>query len=506
CHKCRSINLVIDDLTGNTVCASCAVVQQYDNYEAHIGSITGEKGTYVRMGTAGSGTNYSYRDTKIFNARKSIDDHMLRLGISGVKSQEVKLLAEKITGGEYGQGAWFSVFIGACAYVVMRKDRKTLPIAEVADAIGCDECELGRMISRVVDFTDTKLPEFDIVNSFERSVKTCPSLTKVSEEVVLRILQQGVFLLQCLIKWGVTTGRRPMPVVVSVVVFVGKLNGVDVKIEDVAQELHAGIYTCRQRYRELLVILVKVGQILPWGKDVNMKNIMSNAPFVMQYMERKSMMKGCDQRQSPEFDMEELVGDLRKENYAPEDRGSIYFEDVNSDETCCFDQSDRYKFSTESLSIVYAKFLDEVSSLKSGNDGRRICRIPNSRRKGFDVAEWWQGRSELSKKLQLKQILEKDVGFDPEPPSFEEGCSATETRRGKINAAKLRIQRTLNPSGCGAVEEEEGVKGRKRRKKATEEDVDWEDFIIETLLLHGVKEAEIESGHYNVLLDLHVFS
>ncbi|KAL7243588.1 hypothetical protein ACSBR1_015897 [Camellia fascicularis] len=38
-------------------------------------------------------------------------------------------------------------------------------------------------------------------------------------------------------------------------------------------------------------------------------------------------------------------------------------------------------------------------------------------------------------------------------------------------------------------------------------DVDWEDFIIETLLLHQVEgEEEIDKGHYNTLLDLHVFN
>ena len=38
------------------------------------------------------------------------------------------------------------------------------------------------------------------------------------------------------------------------------------------------------------------------------------------------------------------------------------------------------------------------------------------------------------------------------------------------------------------------------------DDVDWEDLIIETLVLHQVKEEEIEKGHYNTLLDLHVFN
>ncbi|KAI8005951.1 Plant-specific TFIIB-related protein PTF2 [Camellia lanceoleosa] len=48
--------------------------------------------------------------------------------------------------------------------------------------------------------------------------------------------------------------------------------------------------------------------------------------------------------------------------------------------------------------------------------------------------------------------------------------------------------------------------GNKRRRKKMAIVVDWEDFIIETLLLHREELEEIEKGHYSTLLDLHVFN
>ncbi|KAL0398475.1 UNVERIFIED_CONTAM: Plant-specific TFIIB-related protein PTF2 [Sesamum radiatum] len=178
CQSCRKRTLVPDDVTGNMVCSSCGVVQDFDNFQAHIGGVTGEAGTYVRVGTVGSGSVRNYKENKIFEAQKLIEDFMFKLGLSGTKSHE---------------GKWFPVFVGACAYVVMRKDQKMLPIVEVADLVGCDVYELGRMISRVVDFIDLKLPEFDIVKSFERAIKSCPSFGNVPEDVVQRMLQQGCF-------------------------------------------------------------------------------------------------------------------------------------------------------------------------------------------------------------------------------------------------------------------------------------------------------------------------
>lgn len=44
-----------------------------------------------------------------------------------------------------------------------------------------------------------------------------------------------------------------------------------------------------------------------------------------------------------------------------------------------------------------------------------------------------------------------------------------------------------------------------RKKRKTGRGIDWDDLIIETPLLHRVKEEEIEKGKYNALLELYVF-
>lgn len=516
CKNCSNKNLVPDHDTGNMVCSHCGVVQDFDNYQAHIGGLTGAAGTYIRVGKAGTGSVSNYKEKKIFEAHKVIEDFLLKLGLSGTRSSEVKLLIEKITDGEYGEGKWFPILVGACIYVVMRKDKRVLPMVEVADVVCCDEYELGRMINRVVDFIDLKLPEFDIVYTFECAIKKCPTFAQTSENIVQRMLEQGVFLLQCLIKWFVTTGRKPMPVVVAVLVFVAELNQVHVKIEDVANELHSAVRTCRLRYKELLERLVKVARVLPWGKDVTVKNILKNAPSVIQYMEMKSMTKFSEGRQRFEFfqdDMEGLIGDCLRTNefdsYAIEDCSCNYFE-VNSSSNPSSGYPDKFQISPESLSIIYSSYLDEISLVKATAEIGR----GNKRRRQttFDLQEctdWWNGKSDLSKKLFLKQMLEKDVGLDGMPPSFDKACLVKGKRREKIKAAKLRIQRIMHPAIANSVYKNdisvfEPEKSKKKRKKVLS-DIDWEDLIIETLLLHNVKEEEIEKGHYNVLLALHVF-
>ncbi|KAK9268040.1 hypothetical protein L1049_010479 [Liquidambar formosana] len=223
CKECRRKSVVRDDISGSLVCSSCGIFQEFDNFEAQIGGFNGPQGTFVRVGTAGSGSVYNYKEKKIFEARKLIEELMSKLGFSVSKSDEVKTMIDKITEGECGQGNWFPILIGACAYVAMRNDNRPLPIAEVAAVIDCDVHELGRMIHKVVEFLDLKLPDLDVVSLFERAMRTCSSFTRVSKEKAERMRKQGIFVMQCAVKWFLTTGRRPPSVVAAVLVFSCKI-------------------------------------------------------------------------------------------------------------------------------------------------------------------------------------------------------------------------------------------------------------------------------------------
>ncbi|XP_027338785.1 plant-specific TFIIB-related protein PTF2-like [Abrus precatorius] len=526
CSNCGKTSFIRDDVSGDLVCSSCGVVQQFDQFDAQIGGIDGPRGTFINVGTAGSGSLYSYRDRKLFTAQNSIDELTFRLGLTS-KSVDIRNMISTITEGEFGQGNWFQVLIGACAYVVMRRDDLPLPMAEIASAVECDVYELGKMIMRVVDFLDLKsdFPEFDLVHSLQRTLNNSPSFASVERSIMERMRMQGIFLMQCAVKWFLSTGRRPIPLVVAVLVFVAELNDVEVRMDDLAKEVHAMVSTCRARYKELLEALVKVAQVLPWGKDINTKNIVKNAPFVIQYMERKSMSKPVDKGKNfdqPGLDLADVVAECLRHDDEFEygidgitsRKDSRYFMlEHNADKQGIRDV-DKLQISPECLSMVYENFLNENRKAKSSG---RSDNTPKRRRLWFDLQEcreWWDGKSELSKKLVLKKLLEKDVGVDTMPPSFLTGQLKCKMRQERINAAKVRIKRIMHPldADMGDTENPDLLESpyperrRKKRRGMVVDDIDWEDLIIETLILHQVKEEEIEKGHYNTLLDLHVFN
>ncbi|CAM8985862.1 unnamed protein product [Rhodiola kirilowii] len=520
CSTCGSTSFIRDDYTEALVCSSCGIVQEFDRFEAQIGGLNGPTGHFVRFGNTGLGNDYNYKERKINNANKSIDMIATRLSLSDAKLIEVRDMVREITEGEFGDGNWFPVLIGACCYVVMRKDNKALPIAEVSSAIGCDIYEMGRMVNRVVEHLDLKLPEFDIVASFERAVNTLESFRKLHVEDVEVMRKQGVFVLQCAVKWFLTTGRQPMPMVVAVLFFVVKLNKVNLKIDVLAKDLKANVMTCRKRYKELLETLVKVAQALPWGKDINVKNIMTNAHFVIQYMEMKAMSKPGEMRSFLEgmrLDMGELVNEcLKKEPVydlyeTNEEYDSKYYEvgDKSEVKQLCAAANEESKIPHESLAVIYKNFLNNVAEAKSmgekGDNGVKRKRNYDT----MDSTEWWTGESELSEKLMLDTTLDLDIGWDDAlPPSYVTGCEVYEKRREKIRAAKLRIERVRNPSKAVSNESQplcipDMVLSAENQLGPEDGKCDWEDLIIESLLLHSVREEEIEKGHYSTLQELY---
>ncbi|CAN0837990.1 Plant-specific TFIIB-related protein PTF2 [Linum grandiflorum] len=518
CSSCGHRTLVRDEVTGSLTCDSCGTIQEFDGYEARGFCPQGPVGVNVRVGMTGMGDSLAYREKKIFEANKLIDEITYSLDLGDRSVDEIRSMINQITQGEYGGGEWFKVLIGACAYAYMRSQNKAMPISEVGQAIDCDVYELGRMVSRVVEHLELRLPEFDIVNSFQRVVFNLANKGRIDGDMVERIKKQGVFLIQCAIKWFLTTGRRPLPVVAAVFVLVAELNGIqDARIEDVAKDLLASAVTCQKRYKELLQKLVEVAQALPWGKNVTVKNVVKNAPLIIRYMELKSSTnkrgKGSGNFDSAVFDIGEIVSECLRNRFSygaeEDDDDDGIGEDRRRIVEMGDEDVDKLQLSHECLSMAYEKFMGE------GNGGMSSGGVASEREyRGIGVyassSEWWNGKSPLSKKLVLKDIVEKDVGLETMPPSFVKGCKDIKRRRAKIKAAKQRLKRSglaLNGKKWSSrnVDLVDAVYNSKKRKRK-EENIDWEDLIIEALLVHQVKEDEIEKGYYKALLGLHVFN
>lgn len=321
------------------------------------------------------------------------------------------------------------------------------------------------MCKRVVEYLGLELQEIDLVGMFVKTARGSPRLSGVDGKKKERVMKQGGFLMNCSLKWFLSTGRRPMPLVVAVLGLVCQVNGVKVGIDDFARDAEVSLCTCKMRYKELLEKLVKVAKEigLPWAGDVTVKNVVKHSGTLIGLMEAKSMRKKRERKG------DELV---ISDGVCLED---IVRDCLSKEAMYCYDDDEGHRSS----------FLQMVS-----------------------CEDWWKGKSKMSQRLTLKEVLEKDIGLDDDLPiSYVKGCDAVERRRRreKIKAAKLRIDAIQDPCDDGSeLSLELGDSKRKKRKRGCE--IDWEDLVIQTLVLHDVKDEEIEKGHYNALLALHVFN
>ncbi|KAG9447164.1 hypothetical protein H6P81_013292 [Aristolochia fimbriata] len=488
CNRCKQKRVVFDFSSSNWVCESCGCVQQADDfrsdYEAGFNEPTG---TVVRCFTSArsfiSDTHgqrvyvhgsFNYRDNKIFQAQKEIEEITSKLNLSGPRARDVKDMIEKITEGEYGQGNWFEILIAAVSYIVIRINHLPPSISEVCASLGLDGHEVGRMVTRATEFLDLKLPEYDMVASLEHAIHSCPSFVGVAKEKVEAMKKQGKFLLVCSVEWFLTTGRRPLPIVVAVLAFVADVNQVKVTIEDIAKDLYARTSTSKLRYKELKETFVKAAQGLPWGKDVNMNNIIHNTPYILKCMEIKAKLKSSSQSKCSkslvqvDFSIKEALAECMQNqtayiedgynSYREDDCRYFEVESRSRNESEGLDDVDNLKLSEQCLWSAYREFLDRsmsdnfVNYEATKDNSRKRKRNPGCRSENFA----------LDKPLLEYHAAKICTGFDALPPSFVAGRMACKRRREKIRAAKQRI--------------------------------------------NEVKEEEIEQGHYNTLLDLHVFN
>ena len=163
--------------------------------------------------------------------------------------------------------------------------------------------------------------------------------------------------------------------------------------------VHARVSTCRARYKELLETLVKVAQVLPWGKDVTVKNIIKNALVGIQYMERNAMLKHGEKREEgldqATVDLKDVVVEcLRNDGefeYGVDGmskrKDSRYFMLESNAGRVGGGDSERQQISLECLSVLYKKFLDENNCAESlrGSGSAQKRRILQ-----FDLLECWE--------------------------------------------------------------------------------------------------------------------
>ncbi|CAM6090713.1 unnamed protein product [Calypogeia fissa] len=308
CAACGEERMVLDAIHGVLACDVCGTVGNQAETELRsefqTGHVIERRGTYVgerdsgvaaakslMRGQTASHSFFSgyprWSERHRLETMKKVESITALLRVPGDKVDQAKQLLESTLDGDWGTGRWVDILVAACVYIVIRQSQLPLTVPEVADCVNCDVVELGRMYNRVLQHLEISLPNVDPFIFLDRAASTLPAFRELNKDLVRKMKKQGTVLLDYAQQSFIATGRRPLPVVAAVLSLVVEANKVIVGIDEVARELHAGIWATKKRYKECQAALIGIGQSLPWAKDITLKTVPRHLPFLLQYLELK---------------------------------------------------------------------------------------------------------------------------------------------------------------------------------------------------------------------------
>ncbi|XP_062192530.1 plant-specific TFIIB-related protein PTF2-like [Phragmites australis] len=561
CRSCGEGAVVSDPDSGALVCTSCGLVHDAGAAEfVNQATFNDAGGLDLRVSSlVRHHSDSAYRDNKLAGASAAITSIAARLGLSPARAEEALRIAKSATDGNLVTpgAAFLPALAAACTLLVARSHRLPLSLAEAAEAAFCSAPSLADLVSRVAaQLSLPPLPCFDYAAALDRAVRLSPSLTAAAGEKTEAILAQARFLLRCATKWSLTTGRYPLPLVAGLVAFSAEVNEVtSLSVEDIARDISAAPRTSLRRYKELVDALVHVArQLLPWGADVNAKNLLLNAPVLLRLMEMRSQSHLSEQ--FLEGFAPDMAGIVQAYSSVDDDESRYLQVGPSGAEDFDFENSGQERkeledkmISEKCLSDAYQNVLKRLAQLQELGQVGKGSNKRKQWRGGLELEPWMDSTVDGWKKdVVLEEVVDIDIGYDAPPPSFTAGMELRKKRRARMETAKQRIDAirkapaapATNANHSQPVERNEdacppqklawkkqGRKkmdgryhipmdnmpempagsdvGKKKWKRVSCDGIDWEDCIIELLLLHGANEVEIEQGQYRRLLELHVF-
>ncbi|CAM0901997.1 unnamed protein product [Alopecurus aequalis] len=551
CWSCGEGPVVTDPDSGALVCTSCGLINDGGADEFILTTaVTEDEGLdFPAASFVYCNPQSPVRSQMLSASSAVITSTAAHLGLPPTRVDEVLNMAQCATAGDLATPGTASLpaLAAACAFLVARSHGLPLFLPDAAEAASGTTFALADLVSSIASHLSlTPLPSFDYSAALERAVRHSHLLSTSAGEKTEAILSQARSLLRCASEWSLTTGRHPLPLLAGLIAFAAELNGVtSVSVEAIAQEISAAPCTSRRRYDELVAVLVRVAQkLLPWGADVDARNLLPDAPTLFQLIESDHFAP----------DIAGIV-QIADEDFKNSGQAGNGFKDLKISERCMPDTYQnvleriaQLKISQRCMPDAYQNVLKRIAQLKErllvGNDaGRR-----EQWKRVLELEPWMDSLdNDWTKDMVLDEVAGIDLGYGA---SFTAEMEWQKWRRARIEAAKCRIDEikkapaarsanaTDSPSALGNedvcppqenIRKGQGRKrrdgrdhivhtghpakvsnapgrGKKRLKRGACNGIESEDCVIELLLLHGANEAEIEQGQYKRLLELHVFS
>ena len=309
----------------------------------------------------------------------------------------------------------------------------------------CNVFTLGRVYTRIKTALCLSLTDLDPALYIQRAVH---GLNLSSEEELREVSSFAVRVINVAKRDWMVSGRRPTAIAAAALMLSLRLKSKTKRsFKEVAESLNVAEHTVRRRYREMRDLLVELGtKHLPWGGNVNKRNLFSHVPFILQHTE--------------------LVLAKERENEIAEER----------------------RRSEEQLSLLHC---GGGGGGGEGGCGEGGVTIPSLRKEDPPSFK----ASEAMRKVRQKRIDRAKRRVARVVHSMDEASRAALAQVVNISAflalAEQQTQRTQRTQQQQSITKQEEIEEEEELQE-----LDEEDLLLEKLLLQGVHEAALLDGYY----------
>jgi len=274
-----------------------------------------------------------------------------------------------------------------------------------------------------------------------------------------------------------------------------------------SDSLNVAIITIRKRVTELRTILVDIGKkVLPWGGDLDKKNISSYIPQILQYYDiiKKLQEKNENLINAPTLptiqckppnvvSTQNLLPQIRSSRDITESQ-SNYSEDDMIPKSPFYIETEWDDKDIHESVIEYSIDNDDKDSKSNNIDN-------NSRKRKLSDKDEDHENQPPQKKMRI--MTKRELNQQPFPPSFIKSQKSREIRLKKLEKAKKYLLKTLgsidllkqlkiNLEPCSKCQY---ILNCNDCEQTLSEEMDAEDLLFQKHLLSGSTEASLIDGY-----------
>lgn len=227
------------------------------------------------------------------------------VGLPDTFIDRIKHIVQELMGSKIQTGQKAKLMIASVIYGVCRENNKPVTLLDLSNHFQFDVYSLGRMFNEIKMKMESwrGLRDIDPILFIDRVISDLFGDVEIKELERVQLCNKVFELIQFSNKFWVGTGRHPNTIIGAslYIIFLSKKPYKQyADIKTIAKSLSVTVSTLRSRYKEILAVLVKKAKELPWGSNINQKNILNHVDEVLKYSGFVNKIEGNEKKRSNE--------------------------------------------------------------------------------------------------------------------------------------------------------------------------------------------------------------